>query len=261
MNHIFKSSFDQLCIVGMEPLADTRSVVKIKEIVSSAEQNNTQVSIITNGLNGRLLDVDTIKKLAWIDISIDADAGSYSSYRKGSWAKLLRSIDHFKSSGVASWRALHNISDANAHLVPDMIQMSRELGFDRIVFSPYLKTKSMGVQTVNMVPPEKLLKLFESHMAADVFLLLDTAYADAFNCTAEEIVSEYDKLGSNFLFVDGDPVNRGLLRVTYDGLVMTAKEAIHTAEYKNVGRELSRTVTRKCVYAYAQSPIPNNALD
>lgn len=228
---IFNSEFERLCIVGMEPLANKNSANIVKRLAKKSSELGIDCSIITNGLNGKLLDKNTILQLTWIDISIDSDEANYASYRKGAWPKLKRSIHHFKDSGAKSLRALHNISKENAHLVENMVQVSEDLGFDKIVFSPYLRTKSMGVQSVTMVPPVHLWELFKNMRNEKVHILLDSAYAEAFGWNEAEIIDLFSPFGSNFMFISGDPVNRGILRVTYDGLVMTALDAIHTSNY------------------------------
>lgn len=237
LDHLFKSDFDRVCIVGKEPLADHRSVTAVCEIVERATEIQKAVSVVSNGLNGRLLPDAVLENISWMDVSLDGGERTYEAYRRGSWTKLRSSIDSMRARGLKDLRLLQTLSTATAGSVTDMVEAALVLGASVIMFSPYQPTRSHGTQTVAPLAPSQIVQLLHS-VAGDrrIYLSFDAKYASRFDRVDESLCDAARLFGDRFIYVDSDPVDRGIVRVTYDGLILTPFEAANTDDYQTIGR-------------------------
>ena len=240
VSHIFKSHFRHLCIVGKEPLANRYAAELTSRIVAFAVDAGRSVSFITNGLNLRLLDAIAFGHLSWIDVSLDGGPESYATYRGGSYSKLVKGIEYARENGLRDLRILHTVSSGNIDATDEAFQAASSFGPRYIIVSPFQSTRSDGSQTVTMVSPSKLLEVMEgARMHADerVWLTLDRGYVTHYD--EMDVVDRLRRLfGVRFLYVDSDPIDRGIIRVTHDGLVLSPFESLNTADYRSHGRPL-----------------------
>jgi MoaA/NifB/PqqE/SkfB family radical SAM enzyme len=239
INHILACDFERICIVGKEPLADARSVDTVCRIIELASQSGKTVSLVTNGLNGDMLPDSALKKLAWVDVSVDGGQLTYGTYRRASWEKLRRSVTSMRARGLRELRLLHTLSATTVSSIVDMVEAGDALSASHIVFSPYQPTRAQGVQGAIPISPTEIIEAIEP-FAGDrrIHLSFDAGYASRFKDTARAIELATSLLGDRFTYVDTDPVDRGIIRVTYDGLVLTPFEAVNTTDYQALGREV-----------------------
>ena len=239
IDHLFDTNFDRLCIVGKEPLADTRSIEVVRMIVERASALGVDVSIVTNGLNGHLLPDCVVQSLTWLDVSLDGGRDTYEAYRGGSWPKLQRSLESMKARGLRELRVLQTLSTATVCSVADMIESGFAIGASLMLFSPYQPTRSYGTQRVSAISPIAIVEALK-HFADDprIHLAFDFGYTRHFeDHHRDRAFSLAARLfGERFTYVSSDPVNRGIIRVTYDGLVLTPFQAVNTVDYRSIGR-------------------------
>ncbi len=238
ISHIIACSSERICIVGKEPLADARSVDAVCRIIELASQSGKTASLVTNGLNGNMLPDSALKNLAWVDVSVDGGPTTYQTYRRASWEKLERSLASMRARGLRDLRVLHTLSSTTVSSVADMVEAGDALSASLIVFSPYQPTRAQGIQGATPISPTELTQALEP-FAGDprVHLSFDVGYASQFKDTSEAIASATCLFGERFTYVDTDPLDRGIIRVTYDGLVFTPFEAVNTSDYVVLGRD------------------------
>ena len=192
--------------------------------------------MITNGLNGHLLSEAWVRSLSWIDVSLDGGRRTYEGYRGGSWEKLVRSIGEMRRRGLKELRVLQTLSTATVASVGDMLETAIDLGASLIVFSPYQPTRSFGQQAAVPISPAEFVRTLEPFAEnRRVYLSFDVGYAGQFADASEAVALAEEAFGDRFTYVDSDPIDRGLIRVTYDGLVLTPFQAINTEDYSKVG--------------------------
>jgi pyruvate-formate lyase-activating enzyme len=239
LKSIFESSCERICVVGKEPLANRSSIETVRALVWDASARSKSVSLITNGLNAALLPAETVRALAWIDISLDGGPRTYGAYRQGSWPKLLRAVSALRANGCREIRLLQTISRETAGAIDDMLDAHAELGADLTLFSPFQPTRSHGSQRTSAISPVAVVDALAPYAArADVMLAADGLYASPYPEAESAFARARQLFGDRFVFVSSDPIDRGLIRVTYDGLVMTPFQAVDTADYATKGRPL-----------------------
>jgi MoaA/NifB/PqqE/SkfB family radical SAM enzyme len=240
--HVLKATFRHLCIVGKEPLANRASADLVRRLVLEATSAGRSVSLITNGLNLPFLDAETLTNLSWLDVSMDAGRLSYKAYRGGSYNKLSRGIEYALRHGLRDLRILHTVSSANVGVLRDMVNAAFDVDCRLVVISPFQATRASGEQSVAMIPPSKLLDaLIDTGVAEDIRLrlVLDLGYLSHFGNT-EVVESATRMFGERFINIGSDPIDRGIIRVTYDGLVLSPLESINTIDYSKFGRPLAQ---------------------
>ena len=93
-----------------------------------------------------------------------------------------------------------------------------------------------------MVPPSTLLRALENagaHTDRRTWLTLDRGYVKRFD-DSESVNRLREMFGARFMYIETDPIDRGIIRVTHDGLVLSPFESINTADYGKHGRPLRR---------------------
>lgn len=238
---VLASPARHFAIVGKEPLASRRSAALTSQFVDAVTRSGRTVSIITNGLNLRMLQDETISKLSWIDISIDGSRESYASYRGGSFERLATGIADARQRGLQDLRILHTISAENIVETTDAMMTALDFSPSAIIVSPFQATRANGAQSAIMVSPDALLDEMEASGAASnpkVWLALDSGYTGGAILDRQRVERAVALFGDRFIYVSSDPLDRGLIRVTFDGLVLSPFESVHTADYARVGRPL-----------------------
>jgi len=240
ISHVLDSRFSHLCIAGKEPLSNKHAAALTSRLVAVVADTGRTSSFITNGLNLRLLDVGTFKRLDWLDVSVDGSSETYAEYRGGSYSKLVRGIEYARDSGLRDLRILHTVSSGNLKATGEALDAALSFQPQHVVVSSFQATRHDGYQGVTMVPPSTLLRALENaaaHLDSRIWLTLDSGYVEYFG-DSEAVSLAGELFGDRFLYVDSDPIDRGIIRVTYDGLVLSPFESVHTADYSQCGRPL-----------------------
>lgn len=240
VGHVFESRFRRLCIVGKEPLSNRHAAALTSRLVAAAADTGRSSSLITNGLNLRLLNARTFELLDWLDVSLDGGPQSYAGYRGGSYSKLVHGIEYARDSGLDDLRILHTVSSGNLEATDEALAAALSFQPRHVVVSPFQATRHDGKQSVAMVPPSRLLRALEqagAHADDRIWLALDRGYATHFD-ESEAVSLASELFGDRLLYIDSDPIDRGIIRVTYDGLVLSPFESVHTADYGQCGRPL-----------------------
>jgi MoaA/NifB/PqqE/SkfB family radical SAM enzyme len=251
LERVLASQFRHLCIVGKEPLANAASADLVARMVGRVAELGRSTSIITNGLNLRLLPVEALARLAWVDISLDSSPELYSSYRGGSFSKLSRGIEFARRHGLQDLRILNAIAAQNIVQLDAMLEGSFAFCPTMVVISPFQQTRAQGRQFVAMVHPRELYRAVAASRfrdRADLRIILDAGYLNNF-AGAEWLRPFEDTFGSRMTLVATDPIDRGLIRVTYDGLVLSPLESVHTDDYSRLGRRLADMPLNDWFYA------------
>lgn len=238
VEHVLDSDFRHLAIVGKEPLANREAAHLTARLVEAASLSGRTCSLITNGLNLPLLGQRTLEQLTWLDVSIDSGPADYGGYRGGSYAKLARGIAYAKAAGLRDLRILHTVSSGNLAGTTAALQAALDFAPEHVVISPFQETRPDGRQSVAMVCGSSLLSALEragAHDDSRMWLTFDSGYASQFGTSVKRASAMF---ADRFIYVDSDPIERGLIRVTYDGLVLSPLESIHTSDYRSIGRPL-----------------------
>jgi MoaA/NifB/PqqE/SkfB family radical SAM enzyme len=238
---VLASSCDHISIVGKEPFANRDSIACVGRIVDRASGLGKTVSVITNGLNGGLVPVEILERLAWIDVSVDGGAESYEQYRGGSWARLRRAIKTMHQHGTSDLRVLQTLSRRTVTHIDDMVASSRMLGAKLIMFSPYRPTRTFGTQSDAPLEPTELVQsLVRYAKDDDIRLSIDSDYAAHFGDISVAVDRARTLMGERFCYVPNDPIRRGIIRVTHDGKVMSPLRAIHMRDYAQQNMTIGR---------------------
>ena len=239
-----KSSFQHLAIVGMEPLVDKCSASICRSIISRAANEGITVSLITNGINLKFLGEDILPLIAFIDISVDGGRRSYHQYRGASLERIETNLVWLQKNGFNRINALDVLNNHTLYYIDDMMEFAVSSGFSGIMFSPYVPTESEGKDDVTFVTlRQSLLALKRSSL----FMSTDNSFLmiDVYHCWYEGIslkdayaIAQSEGMSQKVYFVPEDPTALGVMRVTYDGLVLSSFDALHTSWYSRKGRPL-----------------------
>lgn len=258
ISSIFNSDFEHLAIVGKEPFVNKASIALLENLVEQCYLKNKTVSVITNGVGLRNLDTSVANYLDYIDVSFDGGKDTYHLYRKGSFDKVIDSIHRIQSSSNVTFNALHTLSTGTINNIDDMMSVKRYADFKIIMFSPYLNTLHDGKNNVSIVQLEEILKKLSQSIsfmeAKESLLLVDTYHTEqegVSNETLKELISFYS-LNSKIKLIEKDPLNYGIIRVTYDDYVLTPYESIHPKNY-NQSPYLASTANLNQVFEVMQN--------
>jgi len=243
-NVVATDSFDHLAIVGKEPLLDRRSAELCAELARDAATTGKTTSLISNGIGLRFLSDQTLRSLSYIDVSFDGGPATYASYRRGSYEKLASSVKAALDRGLREINALHVINAKTIDHVDDMMGVTDIAPFAHIMFSPYLVTRNAGR---NEASPVGLLRMLERFAATrrfrghpEAILLIDGLHLAQGAVSAEEVMSCAYHLGiaSQLVMITGDPLDYGIMRLTYDGWALEPHDSIHPSEYHSRGARI-----------------------
>ncbi|ESS72054.1 hypothetical protein MGMO_74c00060 [Methyloglobulus morosus KoM1] len=230
-----RSSFRHLAIVGKEPLFNTNSIDLCLRLSDLCFSTGKTISLISNGINFALAPSNFVNKFSFIDISLDGGPQTYKSYRKASTFKLVNNLRAIASLG-ARMNALHVLNSKTIDHLDDMLDVRNWAPFDRVIFSPYLETQNHGHNLVGGLNLTSLLRRLASSRFSQVegaILLLHDQHIEAGSLTHVEFNQLTSELNLNHRvhLISGDPLEYGILRVTYDGLVLTPYAALHPKKY------------------------------
>jgi hypothetical protein len=154
--------------------------------------------------------------------------------------------------------ALQVINTQTLHSIGDMLAARNLAPFHKIVFSPYLQTLNDGFNSVDGVPLRHLLKTIASSQFSEdpgAVLLLHQEHLRQSGLSQPafmDIVDLYE-LKEKVVLIEQDPLVYGIIRVTYDGLVMRPSDALHTRIYRSdKSLKLSQTPIRTLQSAFSE---------
>ncbi len=242
-----ESSFKHLAIVGKEPLVDKRSISICRSIILKAADKNLAISLMTNGVNLQLLGDDILPFLTFLDISLDGGRRSYYQYRGVPLKKIENNLVWLNKNGFNRVNALEILNNRTIQYIDDMMEFALSSNFLKILFSPYVPTESEGVDDVEFVTLKEslsALKCSSLFMNANNALLI----MDIYHCWFEGIsmedayaIARSEGMSHKVYFVPDDPTALGVIRVTYDGLVLASFDALHTSWYSRKGMPLKES--------------------
>ncbi|MBS1830539.1 MAG: radical SAM protein [Acidobacteria bacterium] len=232
-----RSTFSHLAVVGKEPLLDDSSVRTCERLADATARSHKTLSLISNGANLRKLREPLLERLSYIDISLDGGAEHYSTYRRASIAKLLDGLKWVRSFGFTAVNALHVINSRTIKWLDDMLTVREWMPFHRIVFSPYVQTLNDGVNSVGPIPLREVIDTLNQssvfNECDNAILLVDHIHLMQGKMSLGEFTSYVAAAGLSrkVFLVDRDPLEYGILRLTFDGLVMAPYESLNPRQY------------------------------
>jgi MoaA/NifB/PqqE/SkfB family radical SAM enzyme len=241
VQRVMESNCTRLAIVGKEPLMTAGVAQQSWQIMRRAVEAGKRVSFITNGVGLDYLPDEAAAVIDFIDVSFDGGPRTYQAYRGPSYAKLVDRIGRCVGRGFCRFRALSVLSSATVDAIEDILMVAELDDIELLMLSPYIPTRNDGRNTVLVEPIGRLIeRLGDSKRFRDsekVVLLIARHELDLLGEKNSEVVSLIEALGlrQKVAFVDRDPLELGVLRVTYEGFAMTPLESLHPAEYHRVG--------------------------
>jgi len=175
LEDIIRLGAKSLCISGGEPTLRN----DLLKVIKKAKEGQLSVSLITNGtLISPVLAEKLVKSgLDKIVFSIDAPkAGPHDFIRgvTGAWEKAVEGIkyvSHFRDENRGKKLAIsvfYIVTRINYELVPEMINLKKELGFDGIEFLPInpktARTKDLLLTAGDLEKLRRLVPLIASRM-------------------------------------------------------------------------------------------------
>ncbi|MCF8239760.1 MAG: radical SAM protein [Melioribacteraceae bacterium] len=237
IDSVFKSDFKHLAIVGKEPLLNRESIKLVHDLINRCKKMGKSISLITNGTGLEKLNPISIGEIDYIDVSFDGGPKTYEMNRKGTFDRIIDSINNIQEKSRTIFNALHTIHSANINNIDDMLEIRNYADFDIIMFSPYLKTHNDGTNEIESVKLEDILKKLSSSYSFNntnsAYLLIDTYHLAQESITEsviEELISKYSLESKVKLFAK-DALLYGIIRVTFDDLVLTPEESLHPIYY------------------------------
>jgi len=246
-DHLFRSEFQHLAIVGKEPLATKLSSQLCVDLARRCHSSAKTASLITNGSRLSALAVDDARLFSWIDVSFDGGPSTYSSYRKGDYAGIIKALAHLRLNGYENINALHVLNDQTISEIDDMMQIAAAYPFQRIMFSPYIVTSNHGN---NYVRPVSILTILGALAESESFrsnsstlLVIDSAHLRNANLSFDECSDFIDhyRLSSKVLMIKEEPIKYGIVRLNYDGIALSPTDSLDPATYHANGVHLNHT--------------------
>ncbi len=233
---IARSSFRHLAIVGKEPFLDSKSLLLCEELADVCLGRGTTVSVVTNGLNAASVPRSLLQQFAFVDVSLDSGRSSYGAYRQGSLAKLERSLSWIAGAGTRL-NSLNVLNSTTINFLDEILRVRELAPFHRIVFSPYLQTRNDGINTVDAISLATILKRIADSAfreTANTTLLLHGEHLNQDRITKQAFWDLVDGHGlrSHICLLEDYPLKYGVIRVTYDGFIMSPSQALHTRLYR-----------------------------
>jgi hypothetical protein len=143
--------------------------------------------------------------------------------------------------GFTSFNALETLNEVTKHYVEDMMAFAQDHDFKVILFSPFVPTFSGRQYNVDCMTLESSLKcLCASKRFMDdhrTQLLIDTYHCvfEGISMSQAQAVAKSLGMEHKVRFVTTDPTILGVMRLTYDGLVLSSFDALNTITYNQYG--------------------------
>ncbi|GMV20767.1 MAG: hypothetical protein AMXMBFR57_07160 [Acidimicrobiia bacterium] len=231
---------DHVAIVGKEPLRNLKTSRRSADLIEAIARSGKTVSLITNGHGLPTLSDAALKRLSWVDISLDGGPLTYRRQRVASYNQLISNV-----SRLSDVRALHTITGQNIQDVGDMMAISDDAEWTWILFSPLIVTgqaSQAGLRPVELSQLTSTLTQNRSFMESGrARLLLDGVHLAQMGITEDQAVLILSREGliAKTVFVPVDPILYGYLRLTYDGLILKPLDSLFTNDYRRRAVALS----------------------
>lgn len=199
-------------------------------------------SLITNGVRINDLSEVVLRNLSYVDVSFDGGPLTYNKMRAGDYGGLMRGLELAKERGLRKINALHTLYSENVDRINDMVSIEEDFDFGVVAFSPFKVPHNHGGVSVSRssLVGKVLPELSESRrfMESDKTKLL-VSRLDLTVGEPEKFFQRVDELGlsEKVHYVD-NPLEKGFVRVNYDGRVLTPHDAVHPALYGAKGYSL-----------------------
>ena len=113
------------------------------------------------------------------------------------------------------------------------------------MISPYVLTANEGHNAIGGVPLRQLLQQLSScstfMSSSKCSLLVDDLHALQSSLCGQDFLRYVEAIGlaNKVTYIAGDPLEYGIVRVTYDKLLLTPLDSIHPARYGEMGQRIS----------------------
>ena len=238
VDSVVNSSVKHLVIAGKEPFVNGKSAEITRKIVEGAFSTGKTISVISNGINlPNYLNRD-FPKPSFVDISFDGGPESYKLTRHNKTGK-----DFYQSAFAGAKRVLdlgiplnvlHTIHSKNIRHLDDLMIPALELnGLQSVIFSPYIVTRNDGINDVNGLSLEVVIKeLSQTREFMDykeAYLFLDPFTSGNIEGKIDGLSDKYGMQGK-VKMVSRNQIAQ-IMRITHNGLVMTPQDSVHTSLY------------------------------
>ena len=225
IERVLDSSPDHVAIVGKEPLVDVEKTSALIQKLCKRDKNyrHKQVSMITNGLLLQKMDKRVLELLQYIDVSMD---GGPKTYSRGDYASILNNLRLHPKINV-----LHTIYEENMGNINDMLDVPVE----NMLFSPYIVTQNNGRNTVTRGTLLNIIDAFDDSKIREhpfAKIGIDMYHVKQDDVSFDELEKKVKdcELEKNVLFFRRDPLEYGIVRVTYDGMILSPRDSLHPKE-------------------------------
>lgn len=240
LNGLFANRFRHLVIVGKEPLVNDLSINKLCYIVEKCREIDSTISMVTNGINLVSLPTSILPLFDYIDVSFDGGIKSYANYRRGELSKIIDGIHFCLSHGLKEVNALHTICNQTIDNITDCISLNQEIPFKTILFTPYIVTHNQGNIFVSSIPLLEIIQHMDNNETFnntdETMLLIDNYHIEQDKMSVFDLYKVLNnvKNKNKYRIFESDPLYYGIVRVTYDGLILSPRQSLHTACYHTV---------------------------
>jgi len=236
---INSSSVRHVVIGGKEPFVSGKSSKITSKMIEGAHASNKRVSVITNGTRLEKFLAEDFPKPDFMDISFDGGPKSYGITRGDHYDQSFKGAERVLELGIPL-HILHTIHSGNVEFLDDMMTPQLDLeseGLKMAIFSPYIVTNNDGVNKAGYLPVEDMIKELSrtrKFMEFDKsFILLDPFTVPGMEDQFEKLSKNYGMKGK-MKMVSREQIAR-IMRVTYNGIVLTPQQSPHPSVYDTVG--------------------------
>lgn len=237
LNKVIDSNFEHLAISGQEPLVNQDHTNKLIDLAKRINRSGKTISIITNGKNLKLANKELLDNLSFIDISFDGGEKTYSQFRRGNYNELKKHIQKIYNSGFKNINVLHSVHSGNIKNIDDMMSVTKIMPFKKIMFSPYLVTENFGKNQVSKISLKELFKRLSSSKAfmqtKQAIVNIDSYHLEQAKMSSQELIKLADQFGlkEKLVLHDKDLLPFGVVRITYDGKVLSPSQSLNPKKY------------------------------
>jgi len=237
LNKVIDSNFEHLAISGQEPLVNQDHTNKLIDLAKRINRSGKTISIITNGKNLKLANKELLDNLSFIDISFDGGEKTYSQFRRGNYDELKKHIQNIYNSGFKNINVLHSVHSGNIKNIDDMMSVTKIMPFKKIMFSPYLVTENFGKNQVSKISLKELFKRLSSSKAfmqtKQAIVNIDSYHLEQAKMSSQELIKLADQFGlkEKLVLHDKDLLPFGVVRITYDGKVLSPSQSLNPKKY------------------------------
>ncbi len=242
---VLESGAEKIVVVGKEPFYDENSVSLLKHLIKKGKEKGKRISVITNGVNLDLMEVENLKKFENLDVSIHSSNGLYRKDLQ--FKKVVENLKKLDRENVNNVNILSVVDSETIDEVDGMVVFSRQFkNVKRLLFSLFLNTDRGTSYRVKELDIDFVIERFKNSRpfidCANAYLLLDMYHFVDYGFTPDIIEEKVKKSGieDKIRFIKTPPTLMGVIRVSHDGLVMTSYDALHTANYRKFSIKIEK---------------------